>query len=247
MTRYAVLLTQIVLVTIVLSGFDSDTCAETRTWTSAKGKFSVRAELVDYTDEEVQLRKEDGKIIAVQLEKLGRKDQRFLSENLSNIYRVPGKFTIRNLVRDFTWKENPRQKQGDYEVVTITTGKDSLAKAGIMGTVIAVPLKDVVPNHMKEPLARNLANKAGAELSKGLSDGFEPTSSSFEVRQTPTGDSYVASNEFTEKTRRRGVIYQDIYVRLIGSHAVALSLVSNKANPSKKYSKVCESLENIGL
>jgi formylglycine-generating enzyme required for sulfatase activity len=49
-----------------------------RTWTDATGRYRVEAELIDFADEVVHLRKEDDRVIAVPLEKLSLADQRFL-------------------------------------------------------------------------------------------------------------------------------------------------------------------------
>jgi hypothetical protein len=49
-----------------------------RTWTDATGKYRVEAELIDFADEVVRLRKENERVIEVPLEKLSLADQRFL-------------------------------------------------------------------------------------------------------------------------------------------------------------------------
>lgn len=51
-----------------------------RTWTSAKGQFSVRAKLVGVKDGNVQLLREDGKELSVPLDKLSVKDREFVQE-----------------------------------------------------------------------------------------------------------------------------------------------------------------------
>lgn len=51
--------------------------AAVRTWTSANGKFSVKAEFVSVDDEKVCLKKADGTEINVPLEKLSEADQKF--------------------------------------------------------------------------------------------------------------------------------------------------------------------------
>ncbi len=52
--------------------------AEVRTWSSANGKFSVQAELVEVVDGKARLRKEDGQVIAVPIAKLSSVDRKFL-------------------------------------------------------------------------------------------------------------------------------------------------------------------------
>ncbi len=51
-----------------------------RTWTDSSEAFSVEAELVDFKDGKVSLKKTNGKIITVPLEKLSTADQRFVRE-----------------------------------------------------------------------------------------------------------------------------------------------------------------------
>jgi outer membrane protein assembly factor BamB len=55
---------------------------EMRTWTSADGKFTVRAALLDYQDRAVQLRREDGKEVTVPLSALSTKDRMYLAGEL---------------------------------------------------------------------------------------------------------------------------------------------------------------------
>lgn len=49
--------------------------AQVRRWTDVTGKYSVEAELVDFKDGRVHLRKADGQVVAVPLEKLSAADQ----------------------------------------------------------------------------------------------------------------------------------------------------------------------------
>jgi hypothetical protein len=46
-----------------------------RTWREATGTYTVRATLVDVVDGKVMLKKEDGRIVTVPLEKLSKYDQ----------------------------------------------------------------------------------------------------------------------------------------------------------------------------
>lgn len=50
-----------------------------RTWTDATGGFRVEAEFVGLADGKVQLKRNDGKVITVPLDKLSEADQRFIS------------------------------------------------------------------------------------------------------------------------------------------------------------------------
>ena len=49
-----------------------------RTWRDATGKFEIEARLVDRTETAVRLKKSDGKVIEVPLEKLGKADREYL-------------------------------------------------------------------------------------------------------------------------------------------------------------------------
>ena len=52
-----------------------------RTWSDQTGKFSVVAELVDFKDGKVRLKKEDGKVVTLPAEKLSDGDQAYLREH----------------------------------------------------------------------------------------------------------------------------------------------------------------------
>ena len=49
-----------------------------RTWTDSTGKYTVEAELLDFKDGNVQLKKEDGKTVNVPIEKLSDTDQEYV-------------------------------------------------------------------------------------------------------------------------------------------------------------------------
>ncbi len=57
--------------------------APTRFWTDASGKYRIRASLEELTEDSVRLKKEDGSIIAVPIERLSRLDQRYLERQRS--------------------------------------------------------------------------------------------------------------------------------------------------------------------
>jgi hypothetical protein len=69
--------------TIVILSVLSMTCpfdVAAREWTDATGKHRVEAELIDFTEGVVRLRKADGQVIEMPLEKLSPADQRHLRE-----------------------------------------------------------------------------------------------------------------------------------------------------------------------
>jgi hypothetical protein len=51
---------------------------EVRTWKDKSGKFSIRAELVESDGTTVKLKKEDGKVISVPVDRLSDQDRQFL-------------------------------------------------------------------------------------------------------------------------------------------------------------------------
>jgi hypothetical protein len=53
---------------------------EFRLWTDATGKFRIEAELVSVVDGKVMLKKKEGNVITVPLDKLSAEDQEFLKE-----------------------------------------------------------------------------------------------------------------------------------------------------------------------
>jgi hypothetical protein len=55
-----------------------DFAYERRQWTDAAGKYQVTAQLVDYKDGQVTLKREDGGLVTLPIEKLSREDQLFL-------------------------------------------------------------------------------------------------------------------------------------------------------------------------
>ena len=63
---------------ISLQAIASTTDSKIRTWTDATGVFSVEAELVEFADGKVHLKRTDGKVIVIDLERLSSADQEFL-------------------------------------------------------------------------------------------------------------------------------------------------------------------------
>ena len=71
------------LVVVMLMFTVCATEALARKWTDSTGKFSVEAELVDFKDGKVRLKKTNDKIITVALEKLCKADQAFVKKQAS--------------------------------------------------------------------------------------------------------------------------------------------------------------------
>jgi len=68
------------LVVVLLASTVVAAEATTRKWTDATGKFSVEAELVDYQDGKVRLKKANGNEITVSFDKLSEADQKYLEK-----------------------------------------------------------------------------------------------------------------------------------------------------------------------
>ena len=56
--------------------------APSRTWTDATGKFRTEAEYLGLDDGKVKLKKANGKVITVPLEKLSEADQEYVRKTL---------------------------------------------------------------------------------------------------------------------------------------------------------------------
>jgi len=54
---------------------------EMRTWTDSSGKFTIEASLVSFENDTVKLKKEDGKILTLAIDKLSEVDKIYLAEN----------------------------------------------------------------------------------------------------------------------------------------------------------------------
>jgi len=85
----AVFFRRVVAVALAVSSAAGATVAEVRTWTSADGKFAVRAELLAVQDGSVSLRKDDGTEVIVPLTKLSADDRQFARENAPSASTQP--------------------------------------------------------------------------------------------------------------------------------------------------------------
>ena len=56
--------------------------AEVRTWTDASGKHKLKAELVEFKDGKVRLKRGDGKVLSMSISKLSKSDQQFLAKSI---------------------------------------------------------------------------------------------------------------------------------------------------------------------
>jgi RNA polymerase sigma-70 factor (ECF subfamily) len=74
------------------SGAASDTA--TRKWADSSGTFSVEAEMVDFKDGKVSLKKTNGKVIIVPLAKLSEADQEFVRQEVGDSGAPDGPATV---------------------------------------------------------------------------------------------------------------------------------------------------------
>jgi hypothetical protein len=113
-----------ILIALVLSNlFTSNVHAE-REWTSLDGKFKVKAELVDYSEDDIRLRNDEGKVIRVPLAKLKKKDVEFVRNNKLAMYRYGDVLQVQNAKAGWGWTVDSRQKAGGVEVFVIKTDED---------------------------------------------------------------------------------------------------------------------------
>ncbi len=69
-----------IVVTGLLFVAPDSTLSQERNWQDSTGNFSVQAELVDVVDGKVWLKKQNGKVIKVPIERLSKKDQAYLED-----------------------------------------------------------------------------------------------------------------------------------------------------------------------
>jgi len=65
-------------VCVVVLALAVSASAEVRTWKDKSGKFSIRAELVESDGTAVKLKREDGQVIKVPVDRLSDEDRKFL-------------------------------------------------------------------------------------------------------------------------------------------------------------------------
>ncbi len=59
--------------------------AASRTWKSSNGRFSIKAELLDFKDGKAQLQKSDGTVIEVPLVSLCEEDRRYIKSQFPGV------------------------------------------------------------------------------------------------------------------------------------------------------------------
>lgn len=73
---------------VVLAVLTPTARATAREWKDSTGKFSVEAEFVDLVEETVRLKKTDGKVVALPLTRLQRRDIAFIRRHVATLEKV---------------------------------------------------------------------------------------------------------------------------------------------------------------
>jgi thiol-disulfide isomerase/thioredoxin len=97
------------------------TVAAARTWTDSSGKFRVEAELVRLDSGKVTLRKTDGKLVTLPMEKLSAADQQFVRQQETTAQKDPAndESPIKTVARRFF--EGLRRENEDAVRATLTS------------------------------------------------------------------------------------------------------------------------------
>jgi hypothetical protein len=95
-----------------------------REWTSQDGKFKVKAELVDYSEEEVRLRNDQGKVISVPMEKMSKRDNEFVRNNKMAMYRYGDILQVQNPKAGLGWRVKSRKTIKGMDMFVLQTDED---------------------------------------------------------------------------------------------------------------------------
>ena len=161
----------------------SDQEPKSRTWTSANGKFKVRATLIEHDEDQIRLEKRDGSQISVPISKLSAEDQQYLSS-----------------LKDTTEKENPFGSESG-------TTQPSHPEEGLpeARTSRVEPLVMVARRSWKfEPDVSNrqvVASLQPVEVREDASADSFHDRASFVISADGTGAAIAVSNPFDDKTR----------------------------------------------
>ena len=102
---------------------------EPRIWTSADGKFTIEAELVEVLDDAVRLRKSTGSVITVPFAKLSDADRAHARRLQVQRFELPGVMWVGVPKNGFAWKVVQEAKEGEAGATVLAcnkTGSDSV-------------------------------------------------------------------------------------------------------------------------
>jgi hypothetical protein len=208
-----------------------------RTWTSAGGKFTVEATLVDYSDDDVRLRKANGKTVTVPLEKISDEDVQFLSSSRVNVYRVPNRFRVANPIEDMYWLVQLHQVVDGFEVLGIRTNK-TLDEAPSAATISAQPLENNVTPLQHEGIAKLF-----------ISESMKGWKKSFDVKGTVEEQLYNGKKRFVVRATMTRAEGDTIHLRVLSVfkkrcvyHLQCLALESDVA---EKMLAVADTIEEL--
>lgn len=193
------------MLVLILSVSHFSSSAESRTWQSADGKFSVDAELLDYSDDDARLKKTDGRTITVPLEKLAKADVRFLQTRKDNLYRIGGMFRIKNVGRGVRWEVVSR----DSDMALLAT-RPGINEKLFTVLVVAQGLK-------REPTSRERAAVSAVYFEQQLEANAKRMELKTRTIGTKTADGsqlYYCSATFLRPDGRELSYYGETFYRL---------------------------------
>lgn len=174
---------RIVLVTVVFGLLNTmGSPASARKWSSGGGQFTIEAELVDVASDRVRLKKPEGKIITVPIERLDPADQRFLAslkKSTPSYVNDVQPFLIKYCVEC----HKSTKVRGGYKVETFA----DLTRVGKKGPMVVPgkpaesqlllslqnPDKPMPPKKSAQPTAEDVA-KVSSWIAAGAQDDSAP-------------------------------------------------------------------------
>ena len=210
-----------------------------RTWTSADGKFTVEAELVDYSDDDIRLRKSTGKVITVPMEKISDDDLQFLPTSRANFYRVPNRFRVANPTEGVFWLIQLHQIVDDIEVLGIRTDK-TLDEAPAAAVITVQGLEHNVTPRQHEGIAQLY-----------ISDVYKGMKQSFDVKGSVEEQLYDGKKRFIARatmTNPEGLV---IHLRILSvfkkRSAYHLQCMALEPDVAEDMLAVAETIEELPL
>jgi len=182
----------------------STIAAETRTWTDSTGAFSIEAELVSSANNQVQLRKADGRVITVPLDRLSANDRAYVrsaaNPDIHDKLAAPAEFEFNNTPLD----EVARFLQEQHETPFVVE-RWALEKAGL----------DANPSIT--------ARSGPGSLAENLTDLLEP----FELAWSTEGDVVLISTPKAVKRCVHTCVYKPL--RAVNLKTLAEEISTNIA------------------
>jgi hypothetical protein len=118
------ILTCSLLVTAILAWSFSAVAAERRMWTSADGKFTVDAELVEQQGDSIRLKKADGSVISVPVAKISQADREYLKRSDGDRFVLPKILSIASPPGEFKWSVARQMETNGLKATILACAKD---------------------------------------------------------------------------------------------------------------------------